>query len=673
MRPRRDELRAGTSPWHLLPALALLGALPAAGQLAAIDWAGCPRDPQVAAALVEPAQLARRCGEDVPCWRDGVEAARTLRDRHPDDYDAHRSYVVTVRAAARRLGADAAAAVAAEYAAAAAAAPEEPAFAHLRAQLELDGAAWEAELESLALRFPAYPWARLSLALLARPDDPPARRARAVAAFESFVLLCPERPAEAALALARLGDGELWERYGAGLRERAVGARDAAAAARLWELAATWEGDRGRELAEAIAADIEALTAGGIPTDVVSIEALRRGLRRVGDRAAEAQLDDHLLAVQPCAPESAAVLAGRLLAGRELARLRAPEERAAWVDAALARLAPARAACPSGAALLDLEIDLLALGGAAYHDRLLAVLDARAGLAGAAAPDPLWTASLLLDRELRPERVGELLAGAPADDPRTLRLRLRHALALGDPGAARRLLTELPVDDPERARLELELRCLTGEREAALAGLAAELAGEPRGGPGERAAFACWRRDGGDLAGFEVWRRSVWRGAGEAGAFEVVDLPLPEMPLQDLDGPFDWQERRGRTIVLRAFASWCAPCRDEQEVLARLTGRLAERRDVELRLLTVDAGLGELLELIGTGALALEPVFAGPQLFDGALERVPATLIVSPQGRIVRRQTGVIADPQAWLAATLAEIDAVASGGGPASAADPDS
>lgn len=670
MRPRR-EARAGVSPLRLLPALALLTALPAAGQLAAIDWAGCPRDPQVAAGVVEPAELARRCADDDACWSAGVEAARALRDRHPVDYDAHRAYVLTVRAAARGLGEGVAAPVVAEYAAAAAAAPEEPAFAHLLAQLDLDGAAWEAELESLALRFPAYPWARLSLALLARPDDPPARRARRVAALESFVTLCPKRPAEATLALARLADRELWDRFGAALRARAVAARDAPTAARLWELAATFEGDRGRELAQSIAADLEALTAGGIPDDVASIEALRRGLRQVGDRVAEAQLDDHLLAVRPCAPESAAVLTRRLAQGRELVQLRAPEERGAWVDAALARLDPVRAACPSGAALLELEIDLLAIGGAAYHDRLLAVLDARAGLAGAAAPDPLQTASLLLDHELRPERVGALLATAPADDPLAHRLRLRHALAVGDADTARRLLDALPADDPARPRLALELRCLTGDRGAALAGLAAELAGEPRDGPGERAAFACWRRGGGDLAGFEIWRRSVWRGAGAAGEFEVVDLPLPAMPLQDLDGPFDWQTRRGRTIVLRAFASWCAPCRDEQEVLARLAERLAERRDVELRLLTVDAGLGALFEMIGTGGLALDPVFAGPPLFDGELERVPATLIVGPQGRIVRRQTGTIADPEAWLAATLAEIDAVASGGGAAAAADP--
>lgn len=492
-----------------------------------IAWLACGGIDPVPEGRVEPDELARSCRGDLACLRAGVEAARIWRDTHPAAYDAHRAYLLSVRGAARAGATDLRDAAEADYVARVAAAPDDPALAHLLAQLRLDGPEFEAELERIAGQWPDYPWAHLSLALLARADQPAERRARARAALDRFLELCPDRPGEAALALGRLGDVEAWKVHGEAVRARAVAQRDAVAAARSWSLAAKWGESDPRP---GIARDIEALTAAGLPDDPAAIDALRWGLRQAGDSSSdlESRLDAHLLKVRPCAPQSAAVLERQLAAGREAERLRAPEQRDAWIESALEVVEPVRRSCPGERAPLELAIDLLRDAGPAYDTRLLAALDERQGLAGAPAIDLATLAKIYLDRGVRLDRVEALAAQAaqvgPAGAAIADRLRLQLALRSGDAARARALLDSIPdgegvLADPERMRWAAELRCLEGEREAALEALAALLAQAPAGAPVEQAARRCWERtapDPADTADFDAWRRAASRAADSA-------------------------------------------------------------------------------------------------------------------------------------------------------------
>ena len=127
----------------------------------------------------------------------------------------------------------------------------------------------------------------------------------------------------------------------------------------------------------------------------------------------------------------------------------------------------------------------------------------------------------------------------------------------------------------------------------------------------------------------------------------------------------------GKTIFLRAWTGWCGPCREELDSLAELTRRFAGRPDVVIRLVSVDDDPSPVIGLLARDALAVEPLFGGDALLGTAwLERVPAAWIVSPAGRVVRRQLGPAGDdPAAWIEAAAAAISEVAGPTPPPTAA----
>jgi len=74
----------------------------------------------------------------------------------------------------------------------------------------------------------------------------------------------------------------------------------------------------------------------------------------------------------------------------------------------------------------------------------------------------------------------------------------------------------------------------------------------------------------------------AWGLAHPAGgpADAVLGKPAPNLVVQALDGgPASLAALRGRPVVLNFWASWCAPCRQEEEPLKaaalRLEGRVA--------------------------------------------------------------------------------------------------
>ena len=153
-------------------------------------------------------------------------------------------------------------------------------------------------------------------------------------------------------------------------------------------------------------------------------------------------------------------------------------------------------------------------------------------------------------------------------------------------------------------------------------------------------------------------------GSGVAVVPEAERPPLPAFSGRTLDGrELDLASLRGRPLVLNFWASWCGPCRAEQQGL-ELASRTLAGRDVRM------VGVN-IRDDRGAAASYLEEFGVGyPSLFDraallsarlGALgpQAPPYTLVVDAQGRVAARVFGALpgGDPrrQAALLTDLVE------------------
>jgi thiol-disulfide isomerase/thioredoxin len=153
-------------------------------------------------------------------------------------------------------------------------------------------------------------------------------------------------------------------------------------------------------------------------------------------------------------------------------------------------------------------------------------------------------------------------------------------------------------------------------------------------------------------------------GSGVAVVPEAERPPLPAFSGRTLDGKeLDLASLRGRPLVLNFWASWCGPCRAEQQGL-ELASRTLAGRDVRMVGVNIrdDKGAAvSYLEEFGVGY---------PSLFDraallsarlGALgpQAPPYTLVVDARGRVAARVFGALpgGDPrrQAALLTDLVE------------------
>jgi thiol-disulfide isomerase/thioredoxin len=136
-------------------------------------------------------------------------------------------------------------------------------------------------------------------------------------------------------------------------------------------------------------------------------------------------------------------------------------------------------------------------------------------------------------------------------------------------------------------------------------------------------------------------------GSGVAVVPEAERPPLPAFSGRTLDGKeLDLASLRGRPLVLNFWASWCGPCRAEQQGL-ELASRTLAGRDVRMVGVNIrdDKGAAvSYLEEFGVGY---------PSLFDraallsarlGALgpQAPPYTLVVDAQGRVAARVFGAL-------------------------------
>jgi thiol-disulfide isomerase/thioredoxin len=120
------------------------------------------------------------------------------------------------------------------------------------------------------------------------------------------------------------------------------------------------------------------------------------------------------------------------------------------------------------------------------------------------------------------------------------------------------------------------------------------------------------------------------------GLKELTSRPTPQLALPALGGgQFDFQQLRGKVVLVNFWATWCPPCRQEMPSMQRLNDKLAGR---PFAILGVNVGetpaqVNAFLKIVPVGfPIVLDE--KGKNLEAWQVFAFPTSYLVDKQGRI---------------------------------------
>ncbi|HLG51564.1 MAG TPA: TlpA disulfide reductase family protein [Chloroflexota bacterium] len=130
----------------------------------------------------------------------------------------------------------------------------------------------------------------------------------------------------------------------------------------------------------------------------------------------------------------------------------------------------------------------------------------------------------------------------------------------------------------------------------------------------------------------------------QAGLVPRPDMVAPDFQLTTFDGQtVHLASYRGKVVVVNFWASWCAPCRDEQPLLQTLWERYRDRGVVFLGIDVQDNdhdARAFIKEFQTTYPMAPDP--GGRVSINYGVVGFPETYVISRSGTIARKFTGPV-------------------------------
>jgi thiol-disulfide isomerase/thioredoxin len=165
------------------------------------------------------------------------------------------------------------------------------------------------------------------------------------------------------------------------------------------------------------------------------------------------------------------------------------------------------------------------------------------------------------------------------------------------------------------------------------------------------------------LIGAVLWADRVTRikagGTAKFGGAADTKAPMaPDFTVKDLDGKdVSLSQFKGKVVLVNFWATWCEPCRDEIPLLIQFQRKYGPRGFTILGLSVDEEGKKvvqpyvdkERFDVNGTPTAMNYPIFISTDaVVDkfGGLIGYPTSILISRDGRIVKRITGIIGEQE---------------------------